>query len=294
LLVVIAIIGILVGLLLPAVQKVREAANRVKCQNNLKQIGIATHDIHTTYESLPPLCTPDGWTNMSAGGPYNGYNYTVFTWLLPYVEQDNIFRMLLPGVNYYCGGQYFRTVKTYLCPTDSSYDRDSGFSLTINGGANGFSGSSYLANYYAFGNPNAPGDYWQVQGNNRIPASFPDGTSNTMLFTEGFVTCGNTGNIASANANLYADSTCPWRPIFCHNTYFKNIAGQGYPPCFMFAIQPNLTNTCDTSRANSPHGGGINVCMGDGSVRFVGSGVSPTTWAQAADPQDGTPLGADW
>jgi prepilin-type N-terminal cleavage/methylation domain-containing protein len=168
LLVVIAIVGVLIGLLLPAVQKVREAANRTRCTNNLKQIGLALHNIHSVYDCMPPLCSPDGWTNTTQAGPFTGFNYTVFTWLLPFVEQDAIFRMLQPGGGHYCGGQWNRTVPLYLCPSDTSYDPGTGFSLITYGGANSFSGSSYLANYYVFGTPMAATDALRVQGNNNF------------------------------------------------------------------------------------------------------------------------------
>src|SRR4030081_1474665 len=94
LLVVIAIIAILIGLLLPAVQKVREAAARIQCANNLKQIGIATHSINDAYGPLPPLCAASSGTALQVKGTYNGaVGFTVFDWLLPFIEQDNLYRI---------------------------------------------------------------------------------------------------------------------------------------------------------------------------------------------------------
>src|SRR4051812_38664064 len=237
LLVVIAIIAILIGLLVPAVQKVREAAARARCANNLHQLGLATHNINDTQKYLPPVAAPDGWTATTlAAAPFNGAPYTYFNWLLPFVEQDNLYQAQTKGnvpPGAYCGGQYMRPVKTFLCPSDPSVAQ-TGLSLTTNGGANGFAVGCYSANYLVFGNPQAGGsDFNMVQGSASIPRTIPDGVSNTILFGEIYGSCSlstDPANGASA-ASLWADSTLPWRPIMCHNTASKNVLA-GYQACF--------------------------------------------------------------
>ena len=153
LLVVIAIIAILIGLLLPAVQKVREAAARVKCENNLKQLGLAINNIHDTRGTFPPLCSdcadpafPQCFT--PADSWYGRHNYTMFAFLLPFIEQPGIYSQLTPSG--YAGGQYFQVVPTFICPSD--YSSPSGKSSTPYGGANQWGVSNYAANNYVFGN----------------------------------------------------------------------------------------------------------------------------------------------
>src|SRR5271154_569950 len=98
LLVVIAIIAVLMGLLLPAIQKVREAAARIKCANNLKQIGLATQAINDSRSGLPPLTAPSGYAPTTEAGPaYNGAIFTCFSWLLPYIEQIGIYQAMTFG-----------------------------------------------------------------------------------------------------------------------------------------------------------------------------------------------------
>jgi prepilin-type N-terminal cleavage/methylation domain-containing protein len=287
LLVVIAIIAILIGLLLPAVQKVREAAARTQCSNNLHQIAIATHNINDQIGVIPPLCAWSANNRITINGPYKGpYSYTLFTWLLPYIEQDNIFKACNPNIPY--GNQYFQVIKTYVCPMDPSA-RD-GKSQTPYGGANNWGAGCYSANYLVFGNPPA-GD---VQGSARIPVTFQDGTSNVVMYAEDYATCGWTGNINFMYGSLWADSNSIWRSVFGTNTSDKNPAGPGYPSTFMFQVKPNWQTQCDPSRAQSGHTAGMNVGLGDGSVRFLAQGISQPTWANACNPQDGNPLGSDW
>ncbi len=166
------------------------------------------------------------------------------------------------------------------------------------GGANGFAVGNYACNFYAFGNPLGTSDPLRIQGHNQLNKDFPDGLSNTVFFGEAYGSCGlsagaNVVGTSTNAASLWADSTEPWRPLFCQNDPQKNTSA-GYAPCYMFQVQPIMFTTCDPSRAQSAHSGGMNCLLGDGSVRFIGAEVTASTWAAACDPRDGLPLGSDW
>jgi prepilin-type N-terminal cleavage/methylation domain-containing protein/prepilin-type processing-associated H-X9-DG protein len=286
LLVVIAIIAILIGLLVPAVQKVREAAARTQCESQLKQVCLAVHNMHDSKKQLPPLCAPDATTRIAAAaGPFAGFNYTWCGFLLPYIEQGNVFNQM--NVAGYAGGQYATVIKLLICPSDPSVNN--GFCSTTNGGANGWAASSVAGNNYVFGQPGLGVTY-----SNLTLQKIPDGTSNTIFFSEIYGTCGNTGNQATLNGSLWADSNSVWRPGYNLGAGKNGTGLTAWPASPPPQDSPNFVSTCIYTTVQSGHSGGLNVALGDGSVRFVSASISPATWATVNDPRDGGTPGSDW
>jgi prepilin-type processing-associated H-X9-DG protein len=304
LLVVIAIIAILIGLLLPAVQKVREAAAKAQCQNNLHQLGVAIHNLYGTNKYFPPMCAPSSNSVIQyAAPPYNGaVGFTVFDWMLPYVEQENLYNLANRNVNTANpaaagrGTIYATVVQAYRCPSEPkpAGPYGDGMGSTAQGGQNQWAIGNYSSNYLIFGNPDSTAGANQREQGAATLNRFRDGTSNTIMFTERYGTCGTSGNPDVAYGNLWSDSNQTWRAVICVNNSSQVPTTAGYTVCNMFQVQPDWITSCDSTRAQSGHTGGINVCLGDGSVRFIAATISPTTWAQACDPRDGVPLGNDW
>ena len=219
---------------------------------------------------------------------------------MPYIEQDNLYRIANRNVNsiVHPGTSaptvYGQPIVTYRCPSEpvpvGPYG--DGLGSTTHGGEDHWAIGNYSANYLVFGDPPRA----NTEGAARMPASFPDGLSNIIFFTERYGTCGTSGdpNAASTYGNLWSDSNQTWRPTFCVNNVNQAPTAPGYPPCFKFQVQPNWITQCDSSRAQSPHPNGITVGLGDGSVRFLRASISDLTWQQACDPQDGHTLDSDW
>jgi prepilin-type N-terminal cleavage/methylation domain-containing protein len=288
LLVVIAIIGILIGLLLPAVQKVRDAANRTKCSNNVKQIGLAVHNYASTFDKVPAIWSPDsggGTAGSGAGAP--SPTGTIFFFLLPYIEQDGIYRLGVAGGGANAVGSDI--VKILLCPADSSLDS--------NLQRYGYASCSYAANLEVF-DPKGPGS---------ITSSMPDGTSNTVIFAERYKVCAPTsgGYTGPAWAMHPAYVGHAWdTPGFGYHDYY-NSAGGSADPNFEQNQDPNNPSglpyqiappvlSCDWRITQTAHSGAMIVGMGDGSVRPVSASISLQTWMFACNPKDGNPLPSDW
>jgi prepilin-type N-terminal cleavage/methylation domain-containing protein len=286
LLVVIAIIAILVGLLLPAVQKVREAANRTQCENNLRQINLGIQNIQDTYGYLPPT--------EGSFPKYTGNFGPIFFYLLPFIEQQNLYNTCYANGVYNSGFGFAHTMplKVYLCPSDPSTPGDARCP-NVYGNGGGWALCNYAANALVFSTMaySQPGNFLTAYVSNlyagyaTIPATITDGTSNTIFFTEKYTQCG--GMDGGYGCNQWAD-----RFDVLNGPYV------GFPVtglAAMFQVTPNPWQTvCIFERASSPHVGGIMAALGDGSVRMCQQGMSPTTWWEALVPNDGLPMPPDW
>lgn len=284
LLVVIAIIAILIGLLLPAVQKVREAAARMSSSNNLKQMALACHSCSDANNGTLPPTYIEFWVNPAAGhlygGPYVGNTGTGFFFLLPFIEQDNLYRRAPPSTTnhtIYDNGVHTNQIKTFQAPLDP----------TASEKTHGWGVSSYGMNYQVFGRPGHPwGWAWGCMGSTKL-AAIPDGTSNTVFFAEKRAAC--VGGPSGSNGNLWAHGwwNADWMPMFGNSDIYGANA--------WLVPQPIPTNvTCQPFRATSFSASGCQVGLGDGSVRTVNGSVPQVPWNAAMTPNGGEVLGSNW
>ncbi|MFO0930424.1 MAG: DUF1559 domain-containing protein [Gemmataceae bacterium] len=275
LLVVIAIIAVLIGLLLPAVQKVREAAARMQCTNNLKQIALAMHGYHDTYQALP---------NAGSDGPNtsccNATTRVGWTWmfhLLPYIEQTNVYN--LPDTTAGNTAVAQTAIRIYYCPSRRQP------TLYSNGGR-----SDYAAN----GGRNMAGEgvegmlmrQWRSPGSTK-PVNAPieqtrrmtdvaDGLSNTILVGEKQV---HSTVLGSAGGDNEVWNNSGWDQD--HVRFGEDVPqpDDQHPN----SKQPTFWST----RFGGSHTGGFNAAMGDGSVRSVRYGLDAATWLRLCLINDG-------
>lgn len=296
LLVVIAIIAILIGLLLPAIQKVREAAARMQCSNNLKQIGLAVQNFNGTYDVLPMaegVGLNQGLTNpYGQGYSPTGTAGTIFFYLLPYLEQNNVYN-IAGGYSKNVGST---VIKEFLCPSDpvvinaNSYG-GCGVMQSVNIQRDGFASCNYAANVEVF----------EPRGTQGIVAQIPDGTSNTVMFAERFRNCSPTSGGCTLPAwawDTILNGNDPWSsPTFgAQNDGIGQMNAGGaqfFYGSTAFQAGPSVQQ-CNWYVTQGPHTGAMMAGLGDGSVRTVNQGMSVYTWNAACTPNGGEVLGSDW
>jgi prepilin-type N-terminal cleavage/methylation domain-containing protein/prepilin-type processing-associated H-X9-DG protein len=329
LLVVIAIIAILIGLLLPAVQKVREAASRAKCSNHLKQIGLAAHNFESTYGALPP----GEWTRSTDGGTSRPSLSAV---ILHYIEQANKFNQfnfafdVTSATNAPARRQ---DVPIFLCPSDNStaFFTDGGEPV---GRTNYFGNIGAMADCRLVGDSNAGvfnGDYSNVPAGATpkgiLINTIQDGTSNTAMFSEvmrsqtansttvDYTTCVTSGTISAA-PGLYDGRTVSgcaggsvtklinyvglqyYRGGINHNSFYTHTLPPnwnrrtGDPATQKYSCGDGSFRRAHIA-ASSYHTGGVNVCLADGSIRFVRDSVNFANWQAAGTRSGGETLQLD-
>jgi prepilin-type N-terminal cleavage/methylation domain-containing protein/prepilin-type processing-associated H-X9-DG protein len=309
LLVVIAVIGVLIALLLPAVQSAREAARRLQCVNNLKQLGLALHNYHDTNNAIPQgtgavLCD-DGFLHSSISWAVS---------ILPQLEQGPLynsanFSLSLEGP---CFGSDANTtvrsawVSLFLCPSDP--DRVGHLSYRGVAGSTVFAGDEALMAFPGEPNPGRkPDGLLYFRSHERI-SSVLDGTGYTALVAErlrgwGLGAIGRTQLSSKTLTQFLAGPSCELDTPFWAN--YGLLGGSLSTALLNFSRPPNSElPSCLTSgtrlwiylgyeNASSAHPGGVNVLFGDGSIRFIKNSVNPLPWAALATRAGGEVISSD-
>jgi len=293
LLVVIAIIAVLIGLLLPAVQKVRESASRIKCTNNLKQYGIGMHAYHDATQTFPP-------------GTVHNPRHTWVPNIWPFIEQGNLQNAYgnVATQNFYqgpaCVQNSFNSpvgtpVPLYYCPSDrpgalwsgDSYYRARG-NYVVSWGANNSNGAALV-------NGTGPGVFGMQS--NGLPqltrmTSITDGTSNTLLMSE--IIVARADSDFNTHGDIMNDDASTVSSMFMtvstpnSGTDVLNYTANPDP------MVPSTQGSPGYVAARSRHSGGVNVLFCDGSVKFVSNSVSLPTWQALGTMSNGDIPGSNY
>jgi len=331
LLVVVAIVGALLALLMAAVQRIRQTAQRVQCQNNLKQIGLALHSYQATRRTLPPSIPARSKAPYVGLIPEYFWSWSVLAQLSPHLEQTAIYNKLnLNWPVYMCPALQVSTenqfavqqiVPIFLCPADKMKSVGGGFGVASFGPVNYAAciGSGTTSGGAPYGSP------WDADGvfRARVDGKFKeilDGLSNTVAFSESTLGEGGTvqfGAMPSKAELVYGNVSGILTPTACRSvTQWNFPLPRGYlwatgeirsasynhfyppnsPQYDCVSIQPGVGAQQFTAiglrAARSNHTGGVNIVLADGAVRFVGNDIDPRTWTALSTRAGGESIGS--
>lgn len=283
LLVVIAIIAILIALLVPAVQKVRESANRTAVINNLRQVALATHGVNDAFRKLPPATGSFGSISRSS------QSFSIH--ILPFVEQDGLYKQIIPltAALTASSAQALMEIPAFQAELDPS-------------AGDGRNTQNFGCNVRVFTNnglSTALGTAVSTAsgyGSAALPRSFPDGTSNVIILATRYA-----HNLAAFPTSTVSCS--PYQAPYGTGAgaYFGGgtgaaVATAASSTTAVFQLAPTVVNaSCGSgSVAHAYTTAGLQVALGDASVRTVSPGITTTTWQRAISPNDGNVLGSDF
>jgi len=298
LLVVFAILATVVLLVLPGIQKVRERNAQMQTMDNLKAVALTLHNCNDTYKRLPPAWGP--FPPPPVGTPATGRSGTIHYWLLPFFEADSTLRLgkaesaesagamvwALPHV-------YSLVIPQYVSPSDfTSSDGKVMLSGAIPWGA-----GNIAANTRVFGGLKASASATAWDNKARIPASFPDGAFDTIVFATRYASCGTPpggsawagGNTTASFANFTASGA-----FFGSDIEDMPRTEDGYATSPPFQVAPTQTD-CNPLFAQAYSPVGIQIALADGSVRWVSPSISPKAWGRGCHPSCDKNLGgSEW
>jgi prepilin-type N-terminal cleavage/methylation domain-containing protein len=269
LLVVIAIIAVLVGLLLPAVQKVRDAAARTQCINNIKQMNLALQNYHSSRNGNLP--------SFKSSTPLT----SVFIALLPNIEKEDVYNAYRNGTLVQLNAATSVAASAvpiinYSCPADRTYNGGSSAQAPAN-----YATISYAGNYRVFGTATA-----------KFGTAFAHGSSSTIVFADKYAQCLKNASAAGPSANVWAwaftDTTfattfLDWCPAFGYLPAEGGVSPYQLGYALNLSLFQDKPQTANCGLASSPHTGGLVVGLGDGSQRVIAPEIDTFVWGALLD-----------